>query len=254
MAAVQKPLMIKLGCVSTHPEDLEFFSSVEVAELLRQRNLELTFLPEVVRGVSVDAWLISTNLLNTLLSAPAPGSRVFVLLSSSQEEALSAWQQGASFFLLRPFDLPAVQQAFQRIEQCLYWERRILPPGHQEHTLELQMTKGRRVLVPAKEILFLEARGEMTLVHLSLPNQEKITTTRNLGFWEQQLPSPSFVRVHKKYLVNLTHVSSLFSETILVGEIALPVAKRRRKEVENFVYSGQLLRSMAGKSGEREPT
>lgn len=245
--------MIKLGCVSTHPEDLEFFSSVEVAELLRQRNLTLDFVPAAFEEVSVDVWLIPTSLLNKLFSAPGTGSRHFILLSSEAEDALRAWQMGASFFLLRPFSLVSFQQALQRVEQSFYWDKQILPPKFQEHTLELHLIKGRRVVVRAKDILFLEARGEVTLVHLSLPNQEKITTTRNLGFWEQQLPNRSFIRVHKKYLVNLTHVSSLFSESILVGEHALPVAKRRRKEVEMYVYTGQLLGGTAGKSNGMEP-
>lgn len=229
--------MIKTGCASAHPEDLLFLCSAEATDLFREKNMVIESVSVPLHVSSVDVVFVDITNVDKLLSMGNLPAWTWVLLSSEKADAWRAWELGASGFLLRPFTLAQLQSVLERVEQAWYWRQHkpaLLP---QARTVELQMTKGRRLSVFSRDILFLEARGEITCVHLSLPGQEKLIATKNLGFWEEQLDEAEFVRTHKKYLVNIAHVTALDSDAIRVQDHVLPVAKRRRKEVEKNILS-----------------
>jgi DNA-binding LytR/AlgR family response regulator len=232
--------MIKVGCAGAHPEDVSFLLSGEVVELFRSKNFVIE--PSTVQPdePSVDVLFVAANKMNKLASVINLRSRTWILLSSNKADAWRAWQLGAAYFLLRPYSLEDVQQALERAEQCYYWKKQRTPSHFQNQQLEFQLTKGRKISVRFADILFLEAQGEVTCVYLNLPGQEKITTTRNLGYWERQLEGGSFIRIHKKYLANVAHVSALQADSISVQGFAISVAKRRRKEVERAFYAHQM--------------
>ncbi len=243
--------MIKAGCASAHPEDGSFLLSGEAAELLRSRDFLIALLPVPPVDLSVDVLFVDANKVNKLTSVTDLRSWTWVLLSSNKADAWRAWQMGAVYFLLRPFTLHDLDQALQRIQQNYYWKKQTLPPDFQHRMLEVQMIKGRRVAVDSRDILFLEARGEITCLHLCLPGQEKLIATRNLGYWEQRLGEAEFIRTHKKYLVNAAHVSALNTNALRVHEHLVPVAKRRKKDVEKYILSHQtLLRQPVKPAGE----
>lgn len=228
--------MIRIGCMSRHPDDALFFQSEAVRQWALQHNrwlIEEYSFPADAN--SADVLLLQTRDLNKHYAGTSLSARVWILISSKKADAYRAWQLGAAFFLLRPFSLTDLQRALERAEQCLYWNRRVLPPPA-HIPLELQLTKGRRLAVHPNDILFLEAQGEVTRVHLAIPGQEKVVATRNLGYWERQLEGPGFLRIHKKFLVNIARISDLNAETVRIGDCTLPLAKRRRKTVEKCVF------------------
>lgn len=233
--------MIKVGCANAHPEDVSFLLSGEVSALLQSKDFLIDPVSVPPDEPSVDVLFVDVNKVNKLTAVTDLRSRVWVLLSSNKADAWRAWDLGASYFLLRPLSVPCLAQALERVEQSFYWKKQIPPPQSYQRMLELQMTKGRRLTVHSRDILFLEAQGEITCVHLGIPGHEKLIATRHLGYWEQQLDDAEFVRTHKKYLVNIAHVSAMNADEITVQHHVLPVAKRRRKEVEKSVYSHQIL-------------
>lgn len=238
--------MIKVGCASAHPEDVSFLLSGEVVELFRSKNFLIEQVPVPPDEPSVDVLFVAANKMDKLASVTNLRSRTWVMLSSNKADAWRAWQSGAAYFLLRPFSLEDLQQALERAEQCHYWKKQGTPSQFQNQQLELQLTKGRKVSVRFADILFLEAQGEITCVYLNLPGHEKITTTRNLGFWERQLESGTFIRTHKKYLVNVSHVSALQADSLSVQGFAVLIAKRRRKAVEKAFYARQMQDDASG--------
>lgn len=214
--------------------------SGEVVEFFRSKNFLIEPVSVPPDEPSVDVLFVAANKMDKLASLVNLRSRTWVLLSSNKADAWRAWQLGAAYFLLRPYSLEDVQQALERAEQCHYWKKQGTPSHFQNQHLELQLTKGRKVSVRFADILFLEAQGEVTSVYLNLHGHEKITTTRNLGFWERQLEGGTFIRIHKKYLVNVAHVSSLQADSISVQGFTVQVAKRRRKAVEKAFYAHQM--------------
>lgn len=54
---------------------------------------------------------------------------------------------------------------------------------------------------------------------------------------EELLQAHQFIRVHKSYLVSLNHISSLYGNTIEIGEIEIPVG-RVYKEILKKLMEG----------------
>ncbi len=235
--------MIIIGFASADPEDVSFIASDAFRErILRNKNWEIKMISFPMEASSVDVLLLPANKVNKLVSMAGHTAWPWVLISSRKSDALRAWELGAAYFLLRPFTLDDFHKALERAVQCFYWKNQISPASFYQQNLELLLTKGRKLSVQEKDILFLEARGEVTCVHLNLPGQDKIIATRNLGYWERQLPGATFFRVHKKFLVNLEYITSLLPEEIQLQQHILPVAKRRRKAVERMISTQQVRR------------
>ena len=234
--------MIRVGYASDHQEDVLFLQSAEVLELLRAKNFLIEPVTQPIEASSVDVLFADANKMNKLTSATGPVAETLVLLSSKKTDALRAWNCGAAYFLLRPYSLADLKKALERAEQDYYWKKKLTPPQAQQPTLELLLVKGRKVVIPAGDILFFEAQGEMTRVVLVRGGQEKIMVTRNLGYWERLLDAEKFIRVHKKYVVNIGHLTGLFPDEVHLGQFTLPLAKRRRKVVEKSFFSHQMVR------------
>ncbi len=232
--------MIKTGCANAHPEDLSFLLSGEATRLFRSKNMVIDSVSVPLKESSVDVLFVDITDVNKLLPLTDLHSLIWVLMSSDMRDAWQAWQLGAVGFLLRPFTLSQLASTLERVEQIYSGRQQLSALQLQPRTVELQMTKGRRLSVQSQDILFLEARGEITCVHLCLPGQEKLIATKNLGFWEDRLDDAEFVRTHKKYLVNIAHVTALDADAIRVQDHILPIAKRRRKEVEKNVLSRRM--------------
>jgi len=64
------------------------------------------------------------------------------------------------------------------------------------------------VYVDLKSVLFLEANHEKTIFNLI--NGQIITSTKNIGYFKESLTDKPFVRIHDKYVINLTHVAKYF--------------------------------------------
>ena len=115
--------MIKAGCASAHPEDLKFLLSGEVVDLFKSKDFLIASFSVPPDDLSVDVLFVDANKVNKLTSVTDLRSWTWVMLSSNKADAWRAWQLGAVYFLLRPFTLPDLAQAIERIQQNYYWKK-----------------------------------------------------------------------------------------------------------------------------------
>lgn len=90
------------------------------------------------------------------------------------------------------------------------------------------MDKGYLVPVPFSEILYLKADGLYTKVFTKI----KSYLIRDiLKSFEEKLPPSIFFRVHKSYLINVSHVTSFNAKKINLGDASIPVRRGLYKEL-----------------------
>lgn len=82
--------------------------------------------------------------------------------------------------------------------------------------------KGGLLKIKFSDILFLEADGNYTNIHL--PNT-KYTLRSTLKNAEEQLPSERFFRIHKSYIINLQEITKIDSATVVMGKVPLPIGR-----------------------------
>lgn len=102
---------------------------------------------------------------------------------------------------------------------------------------------GQLMLVPAKEILYLESEGHEIRLHLQKGKHvEKgiVVVKEKLSQCEERLKGRGFARIYTSYLVNMYHIRCLEKENVLLdnGE-HLYVSRRKYPEVklmfENYI-------------------
>jgi PAS domain S-box-containing protein len=86
------------------------------------------------------------------------------------------------------------------------------------------------IFVRPKEIMYCEADGNYTKVHLT--NNRKQVVTRTLKDFEQMLPPEFFFRTHHSYIINLSFIKKFNkgdNTLVLENGVTLDVAKRKKE-------------------------
>jgi DNA-binding LytR/AlgR family response regulator len=82
--------------------------------------------------------------------------------------------------------------------------------------------KGSLIKIKFSDILFLEADGNYTTIHLPASRYMLRSTLKSA---EDQLPPERFFRIHKSYIINLQQITKIDSSMVSVGKVALPIGR-----------------------------
>lgn len=203
-------------------------SAIEGLKLIRQAQPQLVFLDvEMPMGTGFDLLELS-------------GERHFevVFTTAHRKYALNAMKHQATDFLLKPIDGDALALAVRNAGIRL--DNRKAGEFTQNKKLKLKSSR-ETLLVLISDILYLEAHGRYSKLHLSGGTVHLIS--RNIGEFEEELGPYRFFRIHKSLLVNLEKVARLHRDhekLELEDSTILPVSKRRQSVVV------VLLKSRAG--------
>lgn len=65
-------------------------------------------------------------------------------------------------------------------------------------------------------------------------NLEKITVRKRISEMEERLPSKYFIRCHRSYIVNVSHINSITkNNVILENGVKIPISRGKYKEINN---------------------
>lgn len=233
--------MIRIGYIDPNSDDSFFYSfDNELLKRLKIKGFHFLKIGVPFDESSVDALFITAGQVEALSDAIDLEIFPWVMIATDEAFAYSALCRGAAYLLLPSATYDDYLKALERLRRRLSAKDPVEHALAAGHSIDLPLTKGRKVSIRTHDILFLEAHGEVTEVHTSLQAKEKVVTTRNLGFWEKQLDEAFFIRIHKKYIVNLSHILSMAPDGVLTAKGVLPVATRRRRGVEKRVVSHQM--------------
>jgi len=159
-----------------------------------------------------------------------------IFCTAHSEYAIQAIKFSALDYLLKPIKADELQFAVQRLV-----ERKENETPSQYTLLADQIKKNEppqklfihsihaHQIIEVKEIIYLEAAGNYTDFHLT--NNRKVTSSKQLGEYEELLSQHPFYRTHKSFLVNLEQVASISKSdgaTVLLHEgHQCPIAIRR---------------------------
>ena len=239
--------MIKVLIVDDHQEAiatlkelLESYDNYEVCgeALTLQTAIELTCI-EKPDLVFLDILLDSTKTGFDYLNAFLPNVNFKVIFTTAYNEfAIKAFEFSALHYLLKPIDVETFDNALLKMnnlqEQRQYvdkLENLAKDLENSQHRFIFINTTEKVNKIDIKSLLFLEAKGNYTTLHL--PNNKKITSAKTLLHYQKQLDKAQFFRVHHSYLINIAKVKSYQkkqNELVLENGVVLSVATRREKD------------------------
>jgi two-component system LytT family response regulator len=133
-----------------------------------------------------------------------PGGPSVVFCTAHPAHAVSAFDVGAVDYLLKPIDGPRLRKALDRVRERTPGAAALPAPGSLER-LALPTRQG-IVLVDPREITHAVLADELVTVYTQT---QAYLSALSLQELESQLGGGSFVRVHRRALLNLAHVVRL---------------------------------------------
>lgn len=142
-----------------------------------------------------------------------------ILTTAYDQYALEGFNYGVRDYLLKPYTLDRLKQAFERLPMQIVQE----PAPKAPQDLELRV-EGRTEIVPVSDIMTLESQRDYT--ELTLTDGRRMRTLVTLSSLAEKLPD-SFKRVHRSWVVNTTMIQSYTSTDLTMKNGAhIPVGRK----------------------------
>lgn len=152
-----------------------------------------------------------------------------LFITNMAQYAVNAFEVEAADYIIKPIEYYDFAMKFRRAVQ------RAARRGDRE--LMLDAADGiRRVKI--SRITYVEALDHYLTYHLrEEEGPVEVQLRGNIGDQEALLAPYGFCRVHKSFLVNLAHVRVIRANEVAVGEAALPIGRRYKKELmEQYLH------------------
>jgi DNA-binding LytR/AlgR family response regulator len=162
--------------------------------------------------------LSGLDLLRVLPNPPA-----VIITTARQDFAVDAFELRVTDYLVKPFEFSRFTQAVQRVQQ----QQRTAAPAAEAAPANADLfvkVNSKMVRVNFDEVLYVEALSDY--VNIVTPKHKYIVYTTLKGLETRLSQFPSFVRVHRSYLLNTQHIESIEDNTAnLTGGHYVPIGK-----------------------------
>jgi two-component system, LytTR family, response regulator len=167
-----------------------------------------------------------------------------IFVTAHDEYALRALRANAIDYIQKPIDIDELKTAIEKASGIIEQKAGVPYDNAQLSSLGEMIKQlntnqdiekitiphlGGFKIIELKNIMYFEGDGNYTTLHLQ--TMEKIVVTRQLGVFEEILPTSSFFRIHKSTIVNLNYVtgynSSEGSVAVMKDNNTLTVSRRR---------------------------
>jgi DNA-binding LytR/AlgR family response regulator len=199
------------------------FLNVENAlEFLDDEKVDLIFLDVEMPGAN------GFDLLDRITYSP-----MIILTTSKTEYAFDAFQYHVNDYLKKPFTYKRFLEAIQKLQQPGQEPTPTpaqAPAPAQSVDAEFLFIKSEDKLIKLKkdDILFLESMRDY--VKFVTPGKSYITysTLKNM---EEKLIGPTFLKVHRSYIVNITKIDDIRGNTIYLLGNQVPIGKGHKEDL-----------------------
>lgn len=142
--------------------------------------------------------------------------------------AAKAYDIGAIDYLVKPFNYTRLLKAINR---SIYWHQlHENTPIPQENGPEAIFIKEgtRLVKLHVDNIYYIEAQGDYVSIHTHQKTHLLHTTMKNI---EGKLPGNIFFKVHRSYIVNLSHINDIEEGVVKLENFQIPISKAKKDEL-----------------------
>ncbi|MBK7887080.1 MAG: response regulator transcription factor [Bacteroidetes bacterium] len=197
-------------------------NALEAFEVLNHENIDLMFLDismPVISGI---------DFLRSLRKSPA-----VIITTAHPDFALQGYELDVVDYLVKPVSLErfmkAVNKALDRVKQHA--------PSEISNKADFMFVKSDQKLIRINfsDISYIEGMKDYVKI---FTKEKMIVTLHTMKFFESSLPSDSFIRVHKSYIVNASAIKSIAGNELELQLARIPIGSS---------YKDQLMRSIQTK-------
>ena len=215
-----------------------FSSAVMAQEWLANNETDLIFVDINMPGMTGVEFVQSLD-----------AKSMVIFTTAYAEYAIEGFKLSAIDYLLKPFGLQDITRASEKalsLYELLQLQGQLggdnpQDDGSAESTEEgvLSVHADRKThLVKMSSIVYLESAGEYVRLHLT--DGTSLVTLFRLKNMESELQSSQFMRVHRSYIINLSHISGYTKGRVfLSNDDYVPIGENYKEQFLNYVNNAQ---------------
>lgn len=202
-------------------------SAMEAAEILKKKEIDLLFLDISMPHLS------GIEFLESLDKTP-----LTILTTAYSEYALEGYRLNVADYLLKPIAFNRFFQAASKAQE-MFRSRIILQKKEQETSPNMYVRQNDVFVRIAWEgILYAEGMQNYLKLHFK---DRTLVIHQTMNSLEEMLPKEFFFKIHRSFLVNITHIDSITRGRIFINGKELPIALKRKDELLKTVVYKNLI-------------
>ena len=135
-------------------------------------------------------------------------------------------------YLMKPYNVPTLENTI-RIAIKSHNSRFELAKKVLQNQPFIFIKEGKKQLkIDPLEIDFIQSDGNYLLV---ITKSKKYVVRKKMSDIIEELSSPLFIKVHRRYLVNVQKITKLQTDKVFIGKQELPLARKYKSNLELIV-------------------
>lgn len=196
-------------------------NALEAKEVLNKEDVDLMFLDIQLPGMT------GLNFLRTLSTPP-----LVVLTTAYSEYAVESYEFNIIDYLLKPVSFERFCKAINKVIDG----RLFTPAAKEKDSLPADhifvKSNSKFFKVNFSEIIYIEAMKDYLKIHT---REYKLVTLQTMNDMEKILPAKQFIRVHKSYIIAVTHIKSIYGNSIEMENATIPIGINYKDKVLHLI-------------------
>jgi len=199
----------------------------EALNVLHQNNIDVLFLDIKMPS------LTGLDLLKTLQHSPK-----VILTTAFSEFGAESYDYGITDYLLKPIPF---ERFLKAVNKVLIPKNEDLSTGGMESKVEIEPTfiffKADKKIYKYffADILFIEGSGNYVKIHTQ--HEKPIMVLDKLTELQDKLPKKQFIRVHKSFIINASHIQKIDGNMINIKQRVIPISATFKSNLEGLIQN-----------------
>lgn len=193
----------------------------EAIKALQETTVDLIFLDIQMPG------LTGLQFIQSLSNKP-----MIILITAYEKYALEGFELNVTDYLVKPVALPRFIKACNKARELYQLKQSPVTASSPATTPEFFFVNADYSLLKINiaDIIWIEALKDYIRIHLS-GTAKPVVTRMPLKQVEEQLAPAKFIRIHKSYIIAVSHITAIRKNNVFIGTLELPVGDNYREAV-----------------------
>lgn len=200
-------------------------SALEAQELIENNTYDLMFL-----DINMP-YLTGIDFLESIKQPP-----LVIFTTAYSEYALEGYRLQVVDYLLKPIAFNRFYQATIKAKE-LFTLRNSARLEVADNSVFVKHDDS-YVKIEWSDIVYIEAMQNYIKLHLK---DRCLIIHQTMVAIEELLPKDQFYRIHKSYLINITHIDSITGNRVQIKKVELPISRMRKESLLNEIVFKNLL-------------
>lgn len=208
----------------------KYSSAIEAMEKTKSNKVDLMFLDIQMPGLSGMEFSRMVD----------PHTRI-VFTTAFEQYALDGFKVNALDYLMKPISytefLNSANKALQWFELAGKESKETATTNGSQSTEDDKIfvkSEHRLVGIKLSDILYFESLKDYVLIYVQ-GMAKPIYTLSSMASIEKNLPAGMFMRVHRSYIIPLSRISLLESDSVIVANKHIPISKLYRPALQEYL-------------------